>query len=215
MSNTKKRTGQQWCMTQRADEKGHGDEILGLMREYDLFASDTLFKPEKKMLRTCRKTKSAGHGNRTTCAYQTDINQWSQAQKYVAWGSSIYSFCQKYDHGLVSATWHWKTKKNEKKRRPDFLSSMDDQSWLSFARPTNQITGRRGATWHTSGRYNQKSNRQDVVSRVQQANGMCVWNNQSDCVRKRMDKKERSVEWCRRIHSYLKKGQIKEFKKRA
>ena len=38
----------QWCMTQRSDN-GHGEQILDLMREFDLFAADTLFKPKQKM----------------------------------------------------------------------------------------------------------------------------------------------------------------------
>ena len=35
----------EWCMTTRANENGHGEEILNLMRDHDLFASCTLFKP--------------------------------------------------------------------------------------------------------------------------------------------------------------------------
>ena len=38
-----------WSMTTRANEKGHGDEILDLLREFDLFAVDTLFKPKRKL----------------------------------------------------------------------------------------------------------------------------------------------------------------------
>ena len=36
-----------WCMTTRKDE-GHGEEVLNLMRSFDLFAVDTLFKPARK-----------------------------------------------------------------------------------------------------------------------------------------------------------------------
>ena len=38
----------QWCTTQRKDN-GHGEEILVLMRSFDLFAVDTLFKPQRKV----------------------------------------------------------------------------------------------------------------------------------------------------------------------
>ena len=34
-------------MTKRKDN-GHGEKILELMREFDLFAVDTLFKPARK-----------------------------------------------------------------------------------------------------------------------------------------------------------------------
>ena len=34
-------------MTERADG-GHGNEVMNLLREFDLFAVDTLFKPKKK-----------------------------------------------------------------------------------------------------------------------------------------------------------------------
>ena len=37
-----------WCMNTRKDN-GHGEEILTLMRSFDLFAVDTLFKPERKV----------------------------------------------------------------------------------------------------------------------------------------------------------------------
>ena len=47
-----------WCMTKRKDN-GHGEEMLNLLRRFDLFAVDTLFKParkalgEKKRMRYC------------------------------------------------------------------------------------------------------------------------------------------------------------------
>ena len=38
----------QWCMTEKPNRNGHGDEILSLLREHDLCAVDTYFKPQKK-----------------------------------------------------------------------------------------------------------------------------------------------------------------------
>ena len=38
----------QWCMTEKPNKNGHGEEILSLLREYDLCAVDTYFKPAKK-----------------------------------------------------------------------------------------------------------------------------------------------------------------------
>ena len=39
----------QWCMTTRPNENGHGDKMLDLMREFDLFVVDTMFNPKKKL----------------------------------------------------------------------------------------------------------------------------------------------------------------------
>ena len=36
-----------WCMTERP-QQGHGEEILDIMRIYDLFAVDILFRPRRK-----------------------------------------------------------------------------------------------------------------------------------------------------------------------
>ena len=49
-----------WSMTTRANEQGHGDEVLDLMRDHDLFAVGTLFKPKRKKwggkVRVCNAT---------------------------------------------------------------------------------------------------------------------------------------------------------------
>ena len=36
-----------WSMTQKPDN-GHGEQMLELLRNFDLFAVDTLFKPARK-----------------------------------------------------------------------------------------------------------------------------------------------------------------------
>ena len=54
-----------WSMTQREDG-GHGNKMIDLMREFDLFAVDTLFKPKSKVNtdiatpHTCPKTQKEG-----------------------------------------------------------------------------------------------------------------------------------------------------------
>ena len=49
----------------------------------------------------------------------------------VRWGPAIHRFGKQFDHGLVSAKWRWKTRKEKKKKRPDF-AAMTSQSWPSF-----------------------------------------------------------------------------------
>ena len=44
----------------------------------------------------------------------------------VKWGPTIHRFGQQYDHGLVIATWRWKTQKREKKDKVRLHS--DDRS---------------------------------------------------------------------------------------
>ena len=47
------------------------------------------------------------------------------------WGPSIHRFDQKFDHGLVSATWRWKTKRKKMKKKSNYLA-MNDQLWPEF-----------------------------------------------------------------------------------
>ena len=60
-------------------------------------------------------------------------NRWKSMMKNsrVKWGPSIHRFGQKFDHGLLSATWHWKTRKTQRKETFDF-QRMTNQSWRSF-----------------------------------------------------------------------------------
>ena len=100
-------------MTQRKDN-GHGEEILTLLRNFDLFVVDTLFKPVRKTwgkdkkLRCCNATwmeKIAEKRPRKldyTCAF----NRWKDMVKNAGtrWGPSLHHFDQKFDHGSLSAT---------------------------------------------------------------------------------------------------------------
>ena len=129
-------------MTTRKDE-GHGEEVLNLMRSFDLFAVDTLFKParkawgEKKRMRYCNATYMAkGTAKRPRkLDYICVSNRWKGMiiNAGTRWGPSLHRFGQKFDHGLLSATWRWKTKKTRGFETVDF-SAMDSQSWRSFDR---------------------------------------------------------------------------------
>ena len=115
----------QWCMTKKANQNGHGDEILDLMRENDLFAVCTQFKPRRKKwdgkYRLCNATyMPKTRGKRPTkLDYICVSNRWKSmvTKTETRWGPSIHRFGQAFDHALLSATWRWKTKKQRKKKR--------------------------------------------------------------------------------------------------
>ena len=129
-----------WCMTKRPDN-GHSEDVLELMRSYDLFAADTMFKPAKKTWgpkkrkHICNATYLQKDNERrpTKLDYFCVSNRWKSMviNARVQWGPSLHRFGQKFDHGLLSATWRWKTKRGERPRRPDF-KAMNDQSWRDF-----------------------------------------------------------------------------------
>ena len=47
-----------WCMTTRKDNE-HGDQMITLMRNYDLFAVNTMFKPTRKVWGEKKKINTA------------------------------------------------------------------------------------------------------------------------------------------------------------
>ena len=128
----------QWCMTQRPNQNGHGDEVLELMRQNDLFAVCTLFKPKRKMWdgkkRRCNATyRPKEKGKRPTkLDYLCVSNRWKSMVLHTEtrWGPSIHRFGQPFDHGFLSATWRWRTKKKKKSRARDYAAM--SQSWPEF-----------------------------------------------------------------------------------
>ena len=79
-----------WCMTTRPDD-GHEELILDLMRENDLFAVGTLFKPKTKKwfgkYRACNGTyrsKEAGKRPRKL-DYICVSNRWKSLMIEVKW----------------------------------------------------------------------------------------------------------------------------------
>ena len=131
-----------WCMTTRKDN-GHGEQMLTLMRNYDLFAVDTLFKPKKKAwgedkkMRYCNATYMAKDPKKRPrkLDYICVSNRWKGMVKNTEtrWGPAFHRFGQKYDHGLLSATWRWKTKKTQRYETADF-GAMSPQLWADFDR---------------------------------------------------------------------------------
>ena len=100
-------------MTQRKDN-GHGEEMLNLMRSIDLFAVDTLFKPERKAwgeekkLRHCNATHMAKHAKKRPrkLDYTCVSNRWKGMVKNVKtrWGPSLHRFGHKFNHGFLRVT---------------------------------------------------------------------------------------------------------------
>ena len=127
-------------MTQNANQNGHGDEILDLMRENDLFAVCTQFKPKRKKWngknRLCNATympKEAGK-RPTKLDYICMSNRWKSMviNSKTRWGPSIHRFGQAFDHGLLSASWRWKTKRQRKKKARNYAAMTENQSWSEF-----------------------------------------------------------------------------------
>ena len=129
-----------WCMTTRPDN-GHGEEMIDLMRSYDICAADTMFKPARKRWgaskrkRVCNATYLAKDINRRPrkLDYICVSNRWKSMMigSKVKWGTSIHRFGQKFDHSLLSAKWRWRTRRTEKKKTLDFRA-MNSQSWARF-----------------------------------------------------------------------------------
>ena len=129
-----------WCMTKRKDN-GYGEDVLVLMRNFDLFAVDTLFKPTRKAwgkegkLRYCNATYMAKDTSKRPrkLDYICISNRFKGMIKNVRtrWGSAFHRFGQKFDHGMLSATWRWKTKKTQRFETADFRA-MNAQSWKEF-----------------------------------------------------------------------------------
>ena len=127
-------------MTQKM-QKAHGQDVIDLMREHNLFAVDTLFKPKRKMwngrYRYCNATYLPKDREKrpTKLDYICVTDRWKSMiiDSKVRWGPSIHRFGQTFDHRLLIATWRWKTKKDKKPRRPDY-TLMTEEAWPNFDR---------------------------------------------------------------------------------
>ena len=108
-------------MTTRPDE-GHEEQMLDLMRDNDLFAVGTLFKPKTKKWgdkhRACNGTYRSKEPKKRPrkLDYICVSNRWKSlvTNVEVRWGPSIHRFGKPFDHGFLSAIWRWKTIKKKK-----------------------------------------------------------------------------------------------------
>ena len=97
-------------MTQKPDN-GSGEQVLDLMREYDLFAVGTAFKPKAKRWdsSTRKRVYNASYVDKDRKKRPRRLdhicvsNRWKSMIKNtkIKWGSSEYRFGRKFDHGLV------------------------------------------------------------------------------------------------------------------
>ena len=128
-----------WSMTTRNEIRGHDQEVLDIMRQYDLFAAGTKFKPRKKIWsgksRRCNATYLPKHADRrpTKLDYCLVSNRWMSSVQdcSVKWGASLHRFGKKFDHGLLSMTWAWRIRTEKKAPPPDF-DSMNAEMWRAF-----------------------------------------------------------------------------------
>ena len=97
-----------------------------------------LFKPKRKMwdgkMRRCNATYRAKEkGKRpTNLDYLCVSNRWKSMvmNTETRWRPSIHRFGQPFDHGLLHATWRWRTKKKKKSIARDYAAM--SQSWTEF-----------------------------------------------------------------------------------
>ena len=128
-----------WCMTTRPNKNGHGNKILDLMRDHDLFAVGTLFKPKKKLWQGKQRVCNTTYMPKDETRRPTKLDYLCVSNRYkgmvidakVRWGPAIHRFGQQFDHGFLSAKWRWKTKKTKKPKRPHY-AAMSSQSWTAF-----------------------------------------------------------------------------------
>ena len=130
-----------WSMTKKNETKGHDQELLDLMRKYELFAIDTKFKPKAKLWpnqtrkRLCNATYMPKHKGRrpTKLDYFLVSQRWKGMATAVKtkWGTSQHLFGTKFDHCLLSLEWAWRVRVSKSSPKPDF-ERMTHEMWQEF-----------------------------------------------------------------------------------
>ena len=118
----------QWSMTQSHEKQGHDQNLLDLMRTYELSAADTYFKPKSKLWsgrkRVCNATYMPKHEERrpTKLDYFLVSQRWrgSVTASSTKWGAAFHRFGSKFDHSLLSIEWAWRLRINKSQPRPDY-----------------------------------------------------------------------------------------------
>ena len=116
-----------WAMTKRNEDKGHDQQVLTLMRQFDLFAVGTRFKPPRKnwdgKSRRCNATYLPKHEGRrpTKLDYFLVSNRWQSSviSSETKWGVSMKRFGKKFDHAILSIKWAWRLCVCKQKPKPD------------------------------------------------------------------------------------------------
>ena len=109
------------------------------MRQYDLFAIGTKFKPPQRIwsgkLRRCNATYLPKHEQRrpTKLDYCLVANRWKSSVDNccVKWGTSLHRFGKKFDHELLSTTWSWRIRTEKTTPPPDY-KAMTAEMWADF-----------------------------------------------------------------------------------
>ena len=99
-----------WFMNKRPDN-GHSDDLLTVMREHDLFAVDSMFRPKRSRMfcnqrkRVCNATYLQKHSisRPKKLDYFLVSNRWrsSVTSSSTKWAPSIHRFGKSFDHWLL------------------------------------------------------------------------------------------------------------------
>ena len=118
---------------------GHDQEVFTLMRHFDLFAVDTLFKPptiqwygKKRINNTTYVPLQQGQRPRKL-NYFLVSNRWKSSviSSKVQWSASHFHFNSHFDHELVTITWKWKVYRPVSTVRLD-QAAMSSVMWREF-----------------------------------------------------------------------------------
>ena len=126
-----------WFMNKRPD-KGHSAQVMSLLRDHDLFAVDSLFKPKRKYMFNPEIKRKRVCG---ATYLQKDIslrpkkldyffvsNRWrsSVTNSSTNWAPSFHRFGKAFDHSLLQISWSWRVRNSKVTPTKDFKAMLDD-----------------------------------------------------------------------------------------